>query len=381
MNEYVKRSDRQYTDIENFRDYEYTECVAFEMAVRASKNLLREMFSLIVESKRIPFNILSSEDRKAYKALKEELLTTYWLRDNYFFNESDLLIYSGQTKIKNIHDLNSAYKFYHISKQFGLYYSFLREEFIGDEVIRPNPKMEFDSWGLSINRGWGTRYRAGDYSTYQIESSRVTSKYDKENSIREIKKCMVRPTLVIPKQFDGSIDIKINPYLPTAETVKFLENALQDIKKGRKARTTYELIQGLPWHEDDFELEPLYVKDDDFKSKKNVADMFYTYDFITKRQEEIEESNRTYKNEYDEEVKNIDSNNGYTYSEKQEQIKGLKEKLNKNLFSNAPRNIIERGIKNNVFSIPISTAMKHYKSISPFIDTMKYKELISGLQL
>jgi len=46
------RGDKQYTDIEKFREYEYTECIAFEMAVRASKNLLREMFNLIVSINR-----------------------------------------------------------------------------------------------------------------------------------------------------------------------------------------------------------------------------------------------------------------------------------------------------------------------------------------
>jgi len=38
---FPKRSDRQYTDMEKFREYEYTECIALKMAVRASKNLLR----------------------------------------------------------------------------------------------------------------------------------------------------------------------------------------------------------------------------------------------------------------------------------------------------------------------------------------------------
>lgn len=380
MDDYVKRSDRQYTDIENFRDYEYTECIAFEMAVRAAKNLLREMFTLIMKGRNPPYPYWSVEDMEKYKQLKEELLNKYWLRDTYFFSKNELWIYNGRTTIKSIHDLNSRYRFYQGSKQFGLYYTFLREELISDEVRRPDPKTEFDSWGLGCFRGWGTKYRSGDHSTYEIESSRDTSPYDKENSIRELEKYMIRPRLVIPKQFDASIDIKINPYLPTEETIKFLENALADIKKGRKARSTYELMQTQPWHEEDFQLEPLYIKDDDFKSKKVVADMFYAYDYITKRKEEIEESNERYKESHREEVQNIE-NSISSYSDKKVQIEVATRELNDNLCKAGYTKISEEDLICTRLNQKPKTIQRYYQNIKPYIHNMKYKELITGLQL
>lgn len=385
MDEYVKRSDKQYTDIENFRDYEYTECVAFEMAVRASKNLLREMFSLIVESEKIPFtNILSSEDRKAYEALKNELLTTYWLRDTYFFSENSLGIYKGNGEYNNMSDfdfhVNGSSFFYHNSSQFGLYYTFLRENLINDEVRRPDPIMDNEKWNRT-HFGKGTVYGSGDADTYAIRSiKRTSSLYDKENSIRELDKYMVRPTLVVPKQFDGSIDIKINPYLPTAETIKFLENALQDIKKGRKARSTYELIQGQPWNEEDFKLEPLYIKDDDFKSKKVVADMFFAYDYITKRKEEIEASNEHYRENYKEEVQRIE-NSISSYSDKKIQIEVAATELNGNLCKTGYTEISKEDFIRGELEQSSKTIQRYYSTIKPFIQDMKYKELVTGLQL
>jgi hypothetical protein len=380
---FPKRSDRQYTDIEKFREYEYTECIAFEMAVRASKNLLREMFNLIVSIDRHSMDIPHTKDRVKYEELSKELLEKYYLRDNYFFMLNELRFYqSAYWENEDKWDRwNIESKFYGISQQFGLYYTFLRQDIIDDKVKRPKPIIEDVMWN-STHFGRGTVYGSGDYNTYEVRSKKETySTYDKENSTREIIKYMVRPSLIIPKQYDGSIDIKINPYLPTNENIKFLENALADIRKGRKARSTYELMQGQPWCEEDFELEPLKIIADDFKQKRVLADMFYTYDYITYQQEEKEKSNKRYQKEYEKEIEQIKADYRYSFADKQEQMKEAERKLGENTVkANYTTIAKEEDICNELNQSP-KTIQRYYSQIKPYIENMKYKELITGLQL
>jgi hypothetical protein len=40
MKEYISRHEKQYIDIEDFKDYELTNCISFEMAIR-NKEALR----------------------------------------------------------------------------------------------------------------------------------------------------------------------------------------------------------------------------------------------------------------------------------------------------------------------------------------------------
>ncbi len=85
----LKRSDKQYTDIENFEEYEITECITFEMAVRAAKDLIINMHNMANN----PLECHNQDTGESYfslhsvkyKSNEKTLLEKYYLRDDYFF--------------------------------------------------------------------------------------------------------------------------------------------------------------------------------------------------------------------------------------------------------------------------------------------------------
>jgi len=79
MNNLPKRDDNIYKEIEQFQDYELTECVAYEMAIRTP--LVKEYLEL--NKKPIKNNIL-----KFYE-LEEEILNQCWLYHQDIYLEHD----------------------------------------------------------------------------------------------------------------------------------------------------------------------------------------------------------------------------------------------------------------------------------------------------
>ena len=315
-----KRSDLIYKEIEEFEDYEFTNCIAYEMAIRN-----KEVQKVIID-----FDKCISIDSNEYFELVNKL-------ENFF-------IPLGEDYI-NIEE-NEEITFKVLG---GLY---LEYPFINNEL---REKHNYNQDGM----------RAIIYDKiFQIRT--LKSPFYINQSSKNNNKCseiLKRPTLSIPDKMNKNINISTNLNLPKDELIAYISKIKDEFDKDTTLIKT-----------------PLEILGEDFQkcnnkkiNKKLIADKFFIYDYITARQEQIKQMNNQIIEEYEDKIQNIKND---SEDNKTSRINNLKKELSQDRINTTDTQILEE--LKEIENIPYGTARRYYDNIRPYIDNCKYKELITG---
>jgi len=307
-----ERTDTQYTDIENFKNYEFTECIVFELAVRAAKDTLIELIELKTQEGS------HLERRKRISELEKKLKEEYWLEPSYFYQNTNIIaIPKKDTLIKKIKKNLLATKNYSRSLDrkeelkfddfnpteeevkkgirrlipqfnslsYAYHYFFLLEAFPEEYKLELTIKGDENEFTGASKNG-NTSHGGGE--TYTLKAYTDTIK----KSERTLKKKKSRPSLIVPKEHSNELLVKINPNLPPEENMAFLEDALKNIYARKSSLSMNELIKLMPNKEEDISIETINHEGNKHKKKK-LADMFFIYDYVTYFLEDAISHNKT----------------------------------------------------------------------------------------
>lgn len=317
------RDDKIYKEIENFEDYELSNCIAYEMAIRHSN---------------------------VKKLLKQIKIPNY--HDSSMSNEE-------QEKESNVKLMLADYG-------FGIFETF----------DSPNAGEITTSY----------TYKSGvdDYvgSVYTNKSNRKEVLEDrvKEGSnilhLDSLALNFARPELSL--NYEHSFKVNINLSLPKDELIAFITKIKDDFDKDNSIVTTsFELLgkETLPADE---------IKDMPKKDLKKVyADMFFVYDYINYLEPIFCNSLEKLKSEMNNILKEINQRKDLDKYDKKSQIEEIKEeyKIDKKEFSKDKIKIgAERIIANDDLIIRASKVERYYKIMKQYIDELKYKELITNIK-
>jgi len=261
-----KRSDSTYKEIEDFKDYEFTNCIAYEMAIRNEElqKIIKKFNDLIPE---IDFD-------------KDKLV-----------NEDEFLLFE---KYK---------EHYHIDTSFCNFYKKTNLNFFeNSEKIHDN-RRELEG---EIIEGILTL----DWKKHQDKAIIEDSKF------LQFK----RPRLSIPKKLDKTIDLKINLNLPKDELIAYISKIKDEYDKDNSIiQSPLELIG--------IDVEKAANKK---INKKLIADKFFIYDYVTSRLKQIREDNLSMYEEYEEQKQEILNNKYIDSKDRKIQLKELKREFEEN---------------------------------------------------
>lgn len=327
-----KRSDSIYKEIENFEDYEYSYCVAYELAIRNSniRNLVEKYLKIGFDS----FYIKESDnDIKLLKdygfnyeaMINTEVLQVFKEEINLFSKISTNTVYTNDI-LKN-NTINNALVYYKKDNFFLIDFE--------DKSFIPN----------------------------KINNNDINKDY-----IHTLRFNLKRPKLYL--QENKIFKVAINLNLPKDELITYISKIKDEFDNDKSIiKTPLELLG------EDFEyLENKNIKQNSNKlNKKLIADKFFVYDYVTARKQQVEEMNNQIVEEYEDEIQNI--KNDYE-DNKTSRINNLKKELSQNIINTTDKQILEE--LNKEENISYGTARRYYDDIRPFIDDCKYKELITG---
>lgn len=105
----LKRSDRQYTEVEEFEEYEFTSCIAYEMAIRNPRVIELTIELLINQHKKFDDDDISKELEK----YEDELFLEYGIVDEFwhkyhFFEEANKIFDDNYKEIITTTDNKSS---------------------------------------------------------------------------------------------------------------------------------------------------------------------------------------------------------------------------------------------------------------------------------
>ena len=326
-----KRSDSIYKEIEEFEDYEYSNCIAYEMCIRNKevKKILKsitnkrdEIIEFFEDYEEYNLEVVSNECNELIKyGINNKVILGIF--SNILNKESNIKIGKSSIDVEYENDLILDRK-----KDF-LYVDLIDDGIVGvlengDEEIIPYKQMNLDYIPL-------------------------------------IKKSYSRPTLKIDKSKIFKVEINLN--LPKKELIAYISKIKDDYNKNNFiVKTPLELLG-----EDTTKSNSI---DKNKINKGLIAKKFFVYDYVSIRLEQIEDSNQDYIIEYEENKKIIENNPYITRQDKLIQLRELKKELEENI------NQRKIEIFEEFEDIPKGTAKRYYYDIKPFIDDLKYKELI-----
>lgn len=348
MIELPKRSDDIYKEIENFEDYEYTNCIAYHMGMR-NKDVKRI---------RILLNrILNFKHRKIGKKLLkgvrfEDLMDSY--PSIFKFDE---IIEDLEYKLKTKYFFH--YQYYQLDDNKHL----IRDDNINELVQEREMRIKGDD--SYIKPKYNYIARDGYFVKQKLKSDLTETGTVFETEIET----NFKRQLSLPIGIDNQISIKINPNLPLNELIAYITKIKND------------------YDEDNSIIKiPLELLEKDLKKVENkkinkilIADKFFVYDYLIARKKQIKEYNKFENKEYEYSIKQIKNNPYITGEDRQIQLRELKRELKGNIIAITDTQILKE--LNEKENIAYGTARRYYDDIRPFIDDCKYKELITGCKL
>lgn len=247
------RTNSQYTDIENFKDYEFTHNIKYELAIRnADIQELVKSFVHIWVQQEVPRDILihTTSDLKYSKE------TAYKLGDHFI-------------------DVASLYLEYHFFKDEVELISSHQATHKDDTLSTPNSIL-FDTKNSEniFTRGKETRTMYHTQKTNLFEKVLVyketQSTKKREISRHEITPRYSRPTLQ-PFYNTNTLKVNLDLSLPVKELSDFIVKLKCEKDKGRISHLTISSLLNIN-----------HIENQSIKhKKKRLADMFFIYDYIT----------------------------------------------------------------------------------------------------
>ena len=357
-----KRSDLIYKEIEEFEDYEYSNCIAYEMCTRNKEvkkllNIIINKFDEIFEATEFEFIINKEAIEKECNELKKYGIgfnTLSSILTDIFYEINDIEVGKSSLNILYENDLILDRKDY-------LYVDPYDDGIVGvlengDEEIIPYKQMNLDYIPL-IKKSY----------------SRPTLKIDKSKIFK------VELNLSLPKEelldyvskIKDDFNNKTNAMIRTPIDLLIYDSSLMEYIG--KENNTSEINRKLDALEDillDDKTDNSNIKK---LKKKLIADSFFIYDYVTARQEQIKQMNNQIIEEYEDKIQNIKND---SEDNKTSRINYLKKELSQDKINTTDTQILEE--LKEIENIPYGTARRYYDDIKPFIDDCKYKELITG---
>ena len=377
MRDLPKRID--YKEIESFEPYELTQCVAYEMAIRSAKEFIKkidrqEIISKVslYESDKVIFypyeamidSMNNNAEWVSYIKLIGEMIERYWLCYNRVksYKQNNRL----PAKLKNLKWSDAQV---HLTLED---YQYQFNEFCKKSSIKFNGKIYIGKVSISdfINR-----VSNDAYSFYQSKTKRNDEGIREDTLYNNVKieENFKRPKLLIPKDLKKDIELVININLPKAEIFAYIERIKNDYDKDNSIiKTPIELLGETlneATQQKNYPKKPTALK---------MADMFFIYDYIKARQDYIEEENKSNEAKFEIEIEDIkkyhigkDRKSRVAYAK----AEYLESTLNTNITD-----IFKEDELTEPLSLSHANISKLYYAIKPYIDDLKYKELITGVR-
>ena len=303
-----KRSDSIYKEIEEFEDYEYSNCIAYEMCTRNKEvkkllNIIINKFDEIFEATEFEFIINKEAIEKECNELKKYGIgfnTLSSILTDIFYEINDIEVGKSSLNILYENDLILDRKDY-------LYVDLIDDGIVGvlengDEEIIPYKQVNLDYIPL-IKKSYSR-------PTLKIDKSKIVKVeldlslpkeelLDYVSKIKEAKDMIKTPIDLLI--YDSSLMEYIGKENNTSEINRKLD-ALEDILLDDKT--------------DNSNIKKL--------KKKLIADKFFIYDYVTARQEQIKKGNELKFQEYEEQLQEIKNNPYVTPKDRKIQQQELK---------------------------------------------------------
>jgi len=358
--EIPKRNDRIYKEIESFEDYELTRCIVYEMAIRSGED-----FRYVDEYEEWDFNqedhyLLSDISLLGYFTLADKITEIYptYIEDTHkkafdIFKKQYNPAHYSEEILKQMYSQAQNYYFNQIANNLTYFIdNFLmntNKEFIPITV----PTLSED---VTIDKN------------YLIDIIKQTNKPQHIPIIR-----YNRPE--VTSNLSKVISLNINMALPLNELIAQITKIKKEFEGNQqKIKTTVELL-GKKFQE--VQSTKGYPKKP--KAEK-YADMFFIYDYVTARHKEIKKYNALRREEYEAELLAIKNNTDLSTKEKREQTKQAL-KHYKEMKSDATlKDICHEDELTEQLDIQGEMIYKNYRIMKPYIEDMKYKELVTGVQ-
>jgi len=365
MDKLPQRDDLIYKEIEEFQDYELTNCIAYEMAIRNE---------YIVNKIKL-FNMFHYED---FKMGLTELKNKYYLGKEIIFGIKYLKReIRGLGLLKDIKDGIEKLLLFLQSKN--LLMKFVNyDEYIKKEIneLSLNELLEYKDFlyfhgYINDNKYDCSIFEELDLNVVPNEFF-FNEKIDFINNPRIENNFYSRPYLIVPRNIDRSINLNLNLDLPKEELLAYISKIKDEYDKDNSIiKTPLELL-GETLENENIDIKNLPKRD----IKKIYADMFYIYDYFTFQDKKYKNEREKLKNKLKTKIKEINKTWDYDKLDKKEKIEPFSDdyKIDKQKYSK--EKIIDELIKELEFK---KTKVTDYlKIMRMFIDDLEYKKLLTG---
>lgn len=374
-NSLPKRTEGKYKKIEKYEPYELTHCVVFEMAIRNEevKNLIQNISSIKMLQDKVREIIFPSietlfEDKdsnisestlqkyKEYEQKYQDLLGL--LKEKYYIHYNQNAIY--------IPEIENPFK----DKDFtGMSKEQMVEE-CQDAVGAPMTKHISGGIGKFLHGEEYTHYKSDNNLYEGFVTARGIESRCKTFNISNINTHFQRKVYDI-----NQINVTLNMSLPEDELVEYIRHIKETLSNpySKELKSSNKLLGK---NIKNAEKTANYPKK---PTAKKLADIFFTYDYVTARLNEDEESIKLMEEEYNEMKESIKKSTNYTSKEKNIQINELKKEYKENQTKMKVEKIFkdfDNPIKN--ISFKSSTASNYYYTLKPYIEDCRYPEFLTG---
>jgi|GEM_PF-4784701 hypothetical protein len=359
-NEYLlDRNYHQYTDVEEFKNYELINCVVYEMAVRnldvlilsliwniLSKNisLTKKLEKFILKRKK-DFNFLNNKEN-IFEDINLKSIVREKLEDSYFFN-----IQSNEKWIN----------YYNFSPVYNLKFNSFNE--CNNNLEKNSHSYNYIECHSQRNIHTGFLVETSLSFIHTIETDKKDFNFHEVK--RSIKANFSRPVIKASKNFSKLSSLEyINFALPEKELVSYILHLKKEFNKN------YSILPTLS----EITLEKHY-KIEDINNFNSIdwADCFFIYDYYQKSTFSINETAK-----YLQEIFN--KYHGIKINKLKFEIKKGESKTKYIPFDfyieNKDKFLKQNRIINDYYSI--STIKSRYKLMQIFIENLGYKTLIGG---
>lgn len=282
----IKRSEQQYIDIENFNDYELTNCIAFEMIIR-NNIILKELESYIDVMSTLyenPSNIFNLGGSKISIYLNE----TDFI-DGHSILQCENAEFNAYEGFKTV---NTPLEFYNFSKFHNI--SYKNKPFSNISAISINEYQREKFTSIDIDSKIHNGFIVLN-STKAMSFSSDNSLLDKNDIFIELKNDIYmkfsRPILRIPDEIDKRVNLmNINLNLPEKELVAYIKHIKNQFDNSPEIIKTPIEILGEKLKKIDQNFNIPKTKNNSecinprkhLNTKQKLADMLYIYDAIKK---------------------------------------------------------------------------------------------------
>lgn len=380
---YPKIDDQIYKEVESFEDYEYTNCIAYEMAIRNGKvkQLLEKIDNLPMYHDKYEESYCPIE----YDEIDEEL-------EKYYFIDYKIrkhLKFTYESYLKEYHEI-----FFKRAKYVKVM-QIIEKKVFGKDIIEELTNYEekvsnyfyknlekisfvYDKYTTEENKTHSNSRRLMK-KIYGIRGDGQFIEEDEEKkAIIENRAFLVfkRPRLLIPQDLDKTIALTINLNLPQEELKAYIEHIKREYDKSNSIikNPLEQLGKKLDKAK---KVKSKALPKGKNKRKKAMANAFYVYDMYKILEQEYSIKTNNLKAERDTQIKNIKLSKNYDRQEKESMIQDIKEEYNY-LLEQYSKTSIKTEI-NLQSGLSIDDIERYKTLMNKYIDKLKYKELITGI--